>query len=222
MRHTLDPEIIRRLDNLTQMQRLTPKGRRDIIVLLDLLEVEYGVSLTSRQAEMFINHLSETFRRLGRGEPAELMEATTAGQIRSFGGSGIVDQMMRDFCRITGNRFPISEEEYLKMYLSSLLSYGNEAVMLEKLITETEKEMRLMQDAATRNDLQELDALTHHLRSSWEVLRADQPLRELYGLLHGKAIPEESELSHAVTAVLNKGAEIIRLAKEERRKYENG
>ena len=72
MRHTLDPEIIRRLDNLTQMQRLTPKGRRDIIVLLDLLEVEYGVSLTSRQAEMFINHLSETFRRLGRGEPAEL------------------------------------------------------------------------------------------------------------------------------------------------------
>ena len=46
MRHTLDPEIIRRLDNLTQMQRLTPKGRRDIIVLLDLLEVEYGVSLT--------------------------------------------------------------------------------------------------------------------------------------------------------------------------------
>ena len=54
------------------------------------------------------------------------------------------------------------------------------------------------------------------------VLRADQPLRELYGLLHGKAIPEESELSHAVTAVLNKGAEIIRLAKEERRKYENG
>ena len=125
MRHTLDPEIIRRLDNLTQMQRLTPKGRRDIIVLLDLLEVEYGVSLTSRQAEMFINHLSETFRRLGRGEPAELMEATTAGQIRSFGGSGIVDQMMRDFCRITGNRFPISEEEYLKMYLSSLLSYGN-------------------------------------------------------------------------------------------------
>ena len=106
--------------------------------------------------------------------------------------------------------------------LSTLLSYGNEAVMLEKLITETEKEMRLMQDAATRNDLQELDALTHHLRSSWEVLRADQPLRELYGLLHGKAIPEESELSHAVTAVLNKGAEIIRLAKEERRKYENG
>lgn len=105
---------------------------------------------------------------------------------------------------------------------SALLSYGNEAVMLEKLITETEKEMQAVRDAATRNDLQELDALTHHLRSSWEILRADQPLKVLYGVLHGKAMPEESELNHAVIAVLNKGAEIIRQAKEERRKYENG
>ena len=105
---------------------------------------------------------------------------------------------------------------------SALLSYGNEAVMLDKLITETEKEMKAVLDAATRNDLQELDALTHHLRSSWEILCADQPLKVLYGVLHGKAIPEESELNHAVTAVLDKGAEIIRQAKEERRKYENG
>lgn len=28
--------------------------------------------------------------------------------------------------------------------------------------------------------LQKLDALTHHLRSSWEILRADQPLRVLF------------------------------------------
>lgn len=105
---------------------------------------------------------------------------------------------------------------------STLLSYGNEAVMLEKLITETEKEMRLMQDEATKKDMKGLDAITHHLRSSWEVLRADQPLRVLYGLLHGKDKPDTEALSNAVTAVLDKGAEIIRLAEEERRKYENG
>lgn len=126
MRHTLDPDIIRKLDELTQIQKLTPKGRRDIIVLLDLLEGEYGVSLSSSQASMFVSHLTETFQRLSRGEPAPLMEASVAGQIRNFGGSGIVDQMVHDFCRITGNRFPISEEEYLKMYLSTLLSYGDE------------------------------------------------------------------------------------------------
>ena len=110
----------------------------------------------------------------------------------------------------------------VKPDFSALLSYGNEAVMLEKLITETKKEMQAVRDVATEKDLQKLDSLTHHLRSSWEILRADQPLRKLYGLLHGKDKPENEVLSHAVTAVLDKGAEIIRLAEEERRKYENG
>lgn len=105
---------------------------------------------------------------------------------------------------------------------SALLSYGNEAVMLDKLITETEKEMQAVRDAAMRNDLQELDALTHHLRSSWEILRADQPLKVLYRVLHGKDKSDNEALSNAVSAVLDKGAEIIRQAKVERRKYENG
>ena len=105
---------------------------------------------------------------------------------------------------------------------TSLLSYGNESVMLDKLIAETEKEMQAVRDAERRQDLQALDGLTHHLRSSWEILRADRPLRELYGLLHGSAAPDYEALNKAVTAVLDKGSEIIRLAKEERRKYENG
>ena len=105
---------------------------------------------------------------------------------------------------------------------TSLLSYGSESVMLNKLITETEKEMQAIREAERRKDLQELDALTHHLRSSWEILRADQPLRELYGLLHGSAIPDYKALNKAVTAVLDKGSEIIQQAKEERRKYNNG
>lgn len=67
-----------------------------------------------------------------------------------------------------------------------------------------------------------LDALTHHLRSSWEILRADQPLKVLYGVLHGKDKSDNEALSNSVTTVLDKGAEIIQLAKEERRKYENG
>ncbi|WP_195643252.1 hybrid sensor histidine kinase/response regulator [Bacteroides ovatus] len=108
-----------------------------------------------------------------------------------------------------------------KPNFSTLLSYGNESVMLEKLITETEKEMQAVKDAEQRKDSQELDALTHHLRSSWEILRADQPLRELYKLLHGSDVPDNEALHNAVTAVLDKGSEIIRLAKEERRKYDN-
>lgn len=105
---------------------------------------------------------------------------------------------------------------------STLLSYGNESVMLEKLILETEKEMQAVKDAEQNQDFQELDALIHHLRSSWEILRSDRPLRELYKLLHGNIVPDNEALHNAVTAVLDKGSEIIRLAKEERKKYDNG
>ena len=105
---------------------------------------------------------------------------------------------------------------------TSLLSYGNESVMLDKLIMETEKEMQAVKGVERRKNLQELDALTHHLRSSWEILRADQPLRELYKQLHGSAAPDYEALNKAVTAVLDKGSEIIQQAKEERRKYNNG
>ena len=102
------------------------------------------------------------------------------------------------------------------------MSYGNEAVMLEKLITETDKEMQAVRDAAKEKDLQKLNALTHHLRSSWEILRADQPLRELYKLLYSDGTPDDKTIGNAIKAVLNKGSEIIRLTKEERKKYNNG
>ena len=88
---------------------------------------------------------------------------------------------------------------------TSLMEKGNEAVMLDKLITETEKEMQAIREAGLKKDLQELDALTHHLRSSWEILRADQPLRELYKLLHSDGTPDDKTIGNAVKAVLDKG-----------------
>lgn len=120
------------------------------------------------------------------------------------------------------NKCAMNAAQNEKPGFTSLLSYGNEAVMLEKLITETEKEMQSLRYAEQRKDLPELDALTHHLRSSWEILRADRPLRELYKLIHHNGTPDDKAIGNAVRAVLDKGSEIIRLAKEERRKYENG
>ena len=144
----------------------------------------------------------------------ELMERGFSGcLLKPFSISELME--VSDKCAMQGNRNE-------KPDFTSLLSYGNEAVMLEKLITETEKEMQAVRDAEQRKDLQELDALTHHLRSSWEILRADQPLRELYKLLHCDCTPDDKTIGNAVKAVLDKGSEIIRLAKEERRKYENG
>ena len=143
----------------------------------------------------------------------ELMERGFAGCLfKPFSISELME--VSDRCAIKAT--PDGKPDF-----SALLSYGNEAVMLEKLITETEKEMQAVRDAAKEKDLQKLDSLIHHLRSSWEVLRADQPLNVLYGLLRGDALPDGEALSHAVTAVLDKGVEIIRLAEEERRKYED-
>ena len=137
----------------------------------------------------------------------ELMDCGFSGcLLKPFSISELME--VSDKCAMKSNRNE-------KPDFTSLLSYGNEAVMLEKLIAETEKEMQAVREAELRKDLQELDALTHHLRSSWEILRADQPLRELYKLLHGSTIPDHEALSNAVKAVLDKGAEIIRLAKEE-------
>ena len=144
----------------------------------------------------------------------ELMERGFSGcLLKPFSISELME--VSDKCAMKGK---LNE----KPDFTSLLSYGNEAVMLEKLITETEKEMQAIREAGLKKDLQELDALTHHLRSSWEILRADQPLRELYKLLHCDGTPDDKTIGNAVKAVLDKGSEIIRLAKEERRKYENG
>ena len=144
----------------------------------------------------------------------ELMERGFAGCLfKPFSISELLE--ISDKCAII-----MTQDEMLDF--STLLSYGNESVMLEKLIAETEKEMQAVRDAEQNKDLQKLDALTHHLRSSWEILRADQPLRELYKLLHGSIVPDCKALHNTVTAVLDKGSEIIRLAKEEKRKYDNG
>ena len=144
----------------------------------------------------------------------ELMERGFADCLpKPFSISELME--VSDKCAIKGNRNEMPD-------FTSLLSYGNESVMLEKLIAETEKEMQAVKNAERHKDLQELDALTHHLRSSWEILRADQPLRELYKLLHGNSTPDYEALNKAVTTVLNMGSDIIRLAKEERRKYNNG
>ena len=144
----------------------------------------------------------------------ELIERGFAGcLLKPFSISELME--VSDKCAIKGK----SDE---KPDFTSLLSYGNESVMLDKLITETEKEMQAIRNAEQRQDIQELDTLIHHLRSSWEILRADQPLRELYKQLHGSVAPDYEVLNKAVTAVLDKGSEIIQLAKEERKKYNNG
>lgn len=106
----------------------------------------------------------------------------------------------------------------IKPDFSTLLSCGNEPVLLDKLIAATEEEMRAVKDAAERKDTEALRHWIHHLRSSWMILRTEAPLHKLQTLLT-ESVPEEEKIHEAVIEILETGDNIIRLANEERRKY---
>lgn len=110
-----------------------------------------------------------------------------------------------------------SKDEYPD--LTSLLAYGDKATILNKLITETDKDMQAISDARERCDRKELNMQVHRLRSSWAVIRADKPLWELHRLLHSDTECSDNEIQHAVNAVLAMGNKIVEQAK---RRKEDG
>ena len=100
---------------------------------------------------------------------------------------------------------------------SSLLAYGNKVAMLERLITETGKDMQVIKEAANRNDRNALDGQVHRLRSSWAVIRADRPLWKLHELLHRDEECSNDEIKRAVDSVLKMGDMIMELARKEKK-----
>ena len=101
--------------------------------------------------------------------------------------------------------------------LTSLLAYGDRGAMLDRLVTETEKDMQAVREAGEKGDRKALGEWVHRLRSSWAIIRADKPLWEMYELLHQEQECSETELRRAVSAILEKGNMIVKVANEERR-----
>lgn len=97
--------------------------------------------------------------------------------------------------------------------LTSLLVYGNKTAMLNKLITETEKDMQTIKEAGAMLDRKALDIQVHRLRSSWAVIRSDKPLWELHRLLHSETECSDDEILRVVNAVLAMGNKIVEQAK---------
>lgn len=85
--------------------------------------------------------------------------------------------------------------------------------MLNKLITETEKDMQAIKEAGAMLDRKALDIQVHRLRSSWAVIRADKPLWELHRLLHSETECSDNEILRVVNAVLAMGNKIVEQAK---------
>ena len=105
---------------------------------------------------------------------------------------------------------------------TAILAYGDEVEMLDKVISVTEQDMQNFKNAAERKDLNELDELIHHLRSSWVILDMDKPLWELHELLKATTSYGEEKLQDAMNAVLEAGETIIRCANEKKKEVANG
>lgn len=172
-------------------------------------------------------------------EVLELMRSSSIGNSKEIpvivatasGSCGEEELLARGFTACLFKPFTLSElletsEKCLSVNagkdelpdLTSLLAYGDKAAMLDRLITETEKDMQAIKEAVERDGRKALDEWVHRLRSSWAVIRADKPLWELYELLHRNEDSSEEELQRAVSAILEKGDMIIKVAREERRK----
>ena len=113
----------------------------------------------------------------------------------------------------------IKRDKTSRIDLSPLLAFGDKRRTLEKLATTTQSDMNEVCKAAEAKDMEALDGWVHHLRSSWMLIKAEQPLVTLYDAIHKKNISDE-ELSAAVGAVLAQGKLIIDLARKEAERWD--
>ncbi len=98
--------------------------------------------------------------------------------------------------------------------LSPLLVFGDKWRTLEKLATTTQSDMDEVRKVVETRDMEALDNWVHHLRSSWMLIKAEQPLKMLYDAIHKENISDENVQS-AVDEVLAQGKLIIDLARKE-------
>lgn len=103
--------------------------------------------------------------------------------------------------------------------LSPLLAFGDKRRTLEKLATTTQSDMDEVRKAAEAGDMEALDSWIHHLRSSWMLIKAEQPLAVLYDTIHKGKI-SDNEVKAAVDAVLAQGKLIVDLARKEAERWD--
>lgn len=142
---------------------------------------------------------------LDRSSEAELLAGGFCGCLfKPFSAKELLETISRSAAHKTQKQ---------EINLSPLLAYGDNTGTLERLITETEKEMAEIREAHDKKDMAGLDNMIHHLRSSWMLINADHPLRELYDLIHQPQY-NDAVLNEKVQAVLNNGDYIIRIARK--------
>lgn len=132
---------------------------------------------------------------IGNSRSIPIVAATAAGFITEE------ELQSAGFTAMLGKPFSIAEllnvitqyankEHRQQPDFSALLAFGDRRHTLERLIMETKKEMDELRKAAETKGMEALDGWIHHLRSSWMLMKAEQPLTILYKAIHNENISE--------------------------------
>ena len=160
---------------------------------------------------------------IGNSQTIPVVAATAAGYVEEeeLKGKGFAAVLYKPYSideLLTVTENSIKRNKTSRIDLSPLLAFGDKRRTLEKLVTTTQSDMEEVRKAAEAKDMKALDNWVHHLRSSWMLIKAEQPLKVLYDAIHKESVSDE-ELSTAVGAVLAQGELIVDLARKEAERW---
>lgn len=160
---------------------------------------------------------------IGNSQTIPVVAATAAGYVEKeeLTGKGFAAVLYKPYSidelmAVTENS--IKRDKTSRIDLSPLLAFGDKRRTLEKLVTTTQSDMEEVRKAAEAGDMEALDNWVHHLRSSWMLMKAEQPLAALYEAIHKEDIPDE-KVQSAVNAVLAQGRLIVDSARKEAERW---
>lgn len=161
---------------------------------------------------------------IGNSQTIPVIAATVAGYVteKELKGKGFAALLPKPYSigellAVTENC--VMQKEANTVNLSPLLAFGDKRHTLERLATTTQADMDGVRKAAESKDMEALDGWVHHLRSSWMLIKAEQPLAVLYEAIHREEVSEK-ELSDAIGKVLAQGKAITDLARKEAERWE--
>ena len=196
--------------------------------LTDLMRTkDYDLLITDlKMPEVNGYDVSELLRtsEIGNSQTIPIIAATAAGYVEEEG------LIRKGFAAVLYKPYSIDEllavtercvkqNKTSRIDLSPLLAFGDKRSILEKLATTTQADMDEMRKVAEAKDMEALDNWVHHLRSSWMLIKAEQPLKVLYDVIHRESISDE-ELRASVGAVLAQGKLIVDLTRKEAERWD--
>ena len=160
---------------------------------------------------------------IGNSQTIPVVAATAAGyveedELKAKGFAAVLSKPYSIDELLAVTERCIQRNKTKRIDLSPLLAFGDKRRTLERLITTTQSDMKEVRKAAEAKDMKALDNWVHHLRSSWMLIKAEQPLKVLYDAIHKESVSDE-ELNAAVGAVLAQGKLIVDLARKEAERW---